>query len=56
LGNFDILDNLGHRSARRIIPELQNLAPGDVVPMSPNGKQGIPLHSMDPTTSSWDAQ
>ena len=45
--SYDILDNLGHRSARRIIPELQNLAPGDVVPMSPDGKQGIPVHSMD---------
>lgn len=45
--SYDILDNLGHRSARRIVPELQNLAPGDVVPMSPNGKQGIPVHSMN---------
>jgi len=39
--SYDILDNLGHRSARRIIPELQGLAAGDVVPMSPDGKQGI---------------
>ena len=36
--SYDILDNLGRRSARRIIPELQGLAPGDVVPMSPDGK------------------
>jgi len=49
--SYDILDNLGHRSARRIIPELQNLAPGDLVPMSPNGKQGIPVLSMDPPAS-----
>src|SRR5450759_3607240 len=41
--SYDILDNRGRSSARRIIPELQNLAPGDVVPMSPNGKQGIPV-------------
>ncbi len=45
--SYDILDNLGHRSARRIIPELQNLAEGDVVPMSPDGKQGMPVHSLD---------
>ena len=49
--SYDLLDNLGHRSARRIIPELQDLAPGDLVPMSPNGKQGIPVLSMDPPTS-----
>jgi len=49
--SYDILDNLGHRSARRIIPELQNLAPGDLVPMSPNGKQGIPVLSIDPPAS-----
>jgi hypothetical protein len=49
--SYDILDNLGHHSARRIVPELQNLAPGDIVPMSPNGKAGIPVLSMDPPTS-----
>ena len=45
--SYDILDKLGRRSARRIIPELQGLAPGDVVPMSPDGKQGMRVHSMD---------
>lgn len=45
--SYDLLDNLGRRSARRIIPELQNLAEGDVIPMSPDGKQGMPVHSMD---------
>jgi hypothetical protein len=49
--SYDILDNLGHPSARRIIPELQTLAPGDVVPMSPDGKQGIKVHSLDPPHS-----
>lgn len=37
--SYDLLDNLGRLSARRIIPELQNLAVGDIVPMSPDGKQ-----------------
>jgi len=45
--SYDILDNLARPSARHIIPELQNLAPGDVVPMSPDGKQGMQVHSID---------
>jgi hypothetical protein len=45
--SYDLLDNLGRRSARRIIPELQQLTPGDVVPMSPDGKQGINVYSVD---------
>jgi hypothetical protein len=45
--SYDLLDNLGQRSARRIIPELQHLTPGDVVPMSPDGKQGINVYSVD---------
>jgi hypothetical protein len=49
--SYDILDNLGHRSARHIIPELQNLAVGDVIPMSPDGKQGIRVHSVNPPHS-----
>lgn len=49
--SYDLLDNLGQRSARRIIPELQGLAVGDVVPMSPDGKQGIIVCSLDPPHS-----
>lgn len=52
--SYDILDNLGRRSARHIIPELQGLAPGDVVPMSPDGKQGMRVHSMNaPNSMVW---
>ena len=39
--SYDLLDNLGRPSARRIIPELQDLEPGDIVPMSPDGRQGM---------------
>jgi hypothetical protein len=46
--SYDLLDNLGRRSATRIVSELQNLAPGDVVPMSPDGQQGIRVHSLEP--------
>jgi hypothetical protein len=49
--SYDLLDNLGHPSARHIIPEFQHLAPGDLVPMSPNGMKGIAVHSLDPPRS-----
>ena len=49
--SYDILDNLGRPSAWRIIPELQDLAVGDIVPMSPDGRQGIPVLAMEPPTS-----
>lgn len=52
--SYDILDNLGRPSARHIIPKLQNLAPGDVVPMSPDGTQGMPVRSMnEPHSMIW---
>lgn len=52
--SYDLLDNLGRRSARRIVPELQDLAVGDVVPMSPDGKQGMRVHSLDrPRSMVW---
>jgi hypothetical protein len=46
--SYDVLDNLGHPSARRILPEHQQLAPGDVIPMSPDGTRGLTVHSLDP--------
>ena len=39
--SYDLLDNLGRRSAERIIPELQDIQAGDLIPMSPDGKQGL---------------
>jgi hypothetical protein len=52
--SYDLLDNLGRPSARRIVPELQGLAPGDIVPMSPNGRQGMKVLSVDaPTSMVW---
>lgn len=49
--SYDLLDNLGRRSATRIIPELQHLEVGDVVPMSPDGKQGMRVLDLDPPHS-----
>ena len=52
--SYDLLDNLGRPSARHIVPELQGLAPGDIVPMSPNGKQGMKVLSVDaPASMVW---
>jgi hypothetical protein len=49
--SYDLLDNFGRPSARRIIPELQEVAVGDVLPFSPDGKQGIPIYALDPPRS-----
>ncbi len=39
--SFDRLDNAGVASADRIIPELQTLAVGDLVPMRPKDRGGV---------------
>jgi hypothetical protein len=46
--SYDWLDNLGHHSAERIIPEFQHLAVGDLIPLSPDGKQGMRVKAFDP--------
>jgi hypothetical protein len=38
----------GNPSARRIFPELQASAPGDVVSMDPGGTRGLAVHLVDP--------
>src|SRR5512140_2577923 len=39
--SWDVLDNGGIRSADHIIPELQRLAVGDVIPAKPTGNEGF---------------
>lgn len=39
--SYDLLDNLARPSAERLIPELQETYPGQVIPMSPDGKVGM---------------
>ena len=39
--SYDWLDNLGKPSAQRIMPELQHVEVGDLIPISPDGKQGL---------------
>lgn len=45
--SYDLLDNLGRPSAREIIPSLQHVAVGDLLPMSPDGRHGIRIHALD---------
>lgn len=44
----DLLDNLGRRSAERIIPEFQHLAVGEVIPLSPDGTRGQWVRAFEP--------
>ena len=46
--SYDWIDNLGRRSAERIIPELQHLRVGDLIPMSPGGKFGVWVKDFEP--------
>ena len=46
--SYDWIDNLGRPSAERIVPELQHLAVGDLVPMSPDGKVGLWVKDFEP--------
>jgi hypothetical protein len=39
--SYDWIDNLGRPSAQRIIPELQQVAVGDLIPISPDGTFGL---------------
>jgi hypothetical protein len=39
--SYDLLDNLGRPSAERLLPEHQQIYPGQLIPMSPDGKYGI---------------
>jgi hypothetical protein len=48
--SYDWLDNLGRPSARRVHAEFQQVEPGQLLPMSPNGQHGIRIYSLDPPT------
>lgn len=54
--SYDWIDNFGKPSAAHVIPALQGLRIGDVVPMRPDGKQGLWVKEMEPPGSMlwWD--
>ena len=39
--SYDLLDNLARPSAESILPEHQTIQIGDLIPMSPDGKDGM---------------
>lgn len=45
---YDWIDNLGRPSAQRIIPELQHIAVGDLIPISPVGTFGLRVKEFEP--------
>jgi hypothetical protein len=45
--SYDLLDNLGHRSADDLIPELQHLEVGDLVPLGPGKDSGMRVKAVD---------
>jgi hypothetical protein len=45
---YDLLDNLGRRSAERILPELQHVQVGDLVPMGPGEDVGMRVKGFEP--------
>jgi hypothetical protein len=46
--SYDWIDNLGRASAERIIPDLQQVAVGDLIPISPYGTFGMRVKAFEP--------
>jgi hypothetical protein len=46
--SYDWVDNDGHPSATEIIPNLQNIAPGDVMPSLRGEKRSFIVHAVEP--------
>lgn len=48
---YDLLDNMGRRSAEELIPELQHIEVGDLVPMGPGEDAGMRVKEIE--TGRW---
>ena len=46
--SYDWLDNLGKPSAQHILPQFQHVTVGDLVPISPDGEQGMGVKAFEP--------
>ena len=46
--SYDFIDNGGNRSAERILPELQNIAVGSLLPSLPGATDGFVVHQYEP--------
>jgi hypothetical protein len=49
--SYDLLDNMGHPSARSIVPAFQKIGVGDLLAISPDGKQGMHILAIEPLRS-----
>jgi len=49
--SYDILDNLGRHSSEEILPEYQQLAPGDLIPLGPGEASGLYVKEIRPNES-----
>ena len=45
---YDLLDNLGRHSAERIIPDLQRVEVGDLIPLGPGSDSGMRVKAFEP--------
>jgi len=45
--SVDLIDNAGLRSSREIVPELQQLSVGEVIPATPGGAEGFEVLRID---------
>lgn len=48
VGTYDLLDNLGRHSAEHIVPDLQHLEVGDLVPLGPGKDSGMRIKAFEP--------
>ena len=46
--SYDGLDNRGRPSAERIVPELQDVEVGDVIPWTPTGREALIVRAIEP--------
>jgi hypothetical protein len=46
--SWDVIDNGGTPSARRVVPELQTVVPGDIMPAVPHATDAFVVASVDP--------
>jgi hypothetical protein len=49
--SFDILDNLGRHSSEEILPQYQQLEPGDLIPLGPGEASGLYVKDIRPNES-----
>ena len=56
--SYDLLDNFGRHSAERIVPELQHIDVGDLIPMAPGENAGMRVKDFVPNQSIlwWDEE